>query len=119
MDGTSGEGSHWVGFLTGRTQAARFLAKTVAHRVEVPSPEATRRFVEVIQAKPSRLMRVVQLLQASRFSSATVQRIVADLALATVREHVAPWPEVLTEGSFHAAASSWIGSVPKKPLNPR
>lgn len=132
--------SPWVSFLTKKNVPAdRFLRdvedgvvsvlnettgktkRKKTHVITTPDETTRKHFLDALMAKPERIGRFVQLLQASRSSGDTIRRIVTELAEAAIKRlGIIPFSETfdLDASAFRHAISSWLAGVRKKPLRP-
>lgn len=110
----------WEHFLTGKKVAPqKFLVTMAKGAITLPDDATRQRFVESLLAKPERMARFIELLQATATNGDTLRKIVANFAEAVIRrlQHAAI-PDPLDATAFGHFVSSWLAGIHKKPLAP-
>ena len=108
--------SPWLEFLSGRRKAKTFLGGLVKSKIPVPDRRTVDAFATMVAEKPTRLSKVLDLLQTSRQFGDTIQGIVAELAGAVSAAFELPVSDNAEGSAFRYTAEEWIERSNRRPL---
>ena len=111
--------SPWEEYLTGKRIRVAIFLKKIELGVTPLDQTTKNSLAEALVAKPERIGRLIQLLQASTTTSITIRRIIEEVAETTVKHlNILPPMEQFDATSFSQAASAWAARIAQKPIKP-